>query len=103
MVTGGGHSNLEETTSVLGVPVMTSASFISTEREIGKWWKEKLIESMAEAGAEVKRLAEEKGSYHEGVPEITVILDGGWSKRSHKHFYNSNSGVGIMVEKETGK
>ncbi len=36
MGTGGGHSHLEETMSVLGVPVMTQASFISTERDIGK-------------------------------------------------------------------
>ncbi len=35
MSTGGGHSHLEETMSVLGIPVMTQASFISTERDIG--------------------------------------------------------------------
>ena len=35
MVTGGGHSHLEETMSVLEVPVMTKKSFINTERDIG--------------------------------------------------------------------
>ena len=54
-------------------------------------------------GAEEKRLAEERGSFHEGVPAITVVVDGGWSKQSHKHTYNANSGVGIIVGKETGK
>ena len=103
MAIGGGHSHLEESMGVLGVPVMTKASFINTEREIGQWWKEKLTESMLEAGREEKRLAEERGSFHEGVPAITVIMDGGWSKRSHKHSYNANSGVGIIVGKETGK
>ena len=103
MATGGGHSHLEETMSVLGVPAMTKASFISTERSIGQWWKEKLAESMVEAGKEEKRLAQESGSYHEGVPAITVIVDGGWSKRSHKHSYNANSGVAIIVGKATGK
>ena len=58
---------------------------------------------MAEAGREEKRLAEERGSYHEGVPTITVVVDGGWSKRSHKHSYNANSGVGIILGKATGK
>jgi hypothetical protein len=48
-------------------------------------------------------LAEERGSFHEGIPAITVIVDGGWSKRSHKHSYNANSGVAIIVGKETGK
>ena len=34
MAIGGGHSRLEESKGVLGVPVMTQASFISTERDI---------------------------------------------------------------------
>ena len=79
MTTDGGHSHLEETMSMLGVPVMTKANFISTEHDIGHWWKEKLAESMLEAGKEEKRLAEERGSFHESVPAITVIVYGGWS------------------------
>ena len=31
------------------------------------------------------------------------MLDGGWSKRSHKHSYNAKSGVAIIIGKETGK
>ena len=58
---------------------------------------------MSEAGREEKRRAEERGNYHEGVPTITVVVDGGWSKRSHKHSYNAKSGVAIIVGKETGK
>ena len=58
---------------------------------------------MAEAGREEKQLAEDRGDYHEGVPSITVIVDGGWSKRSHRHSYNANSGVAIIIGKETGK
>ena len=42
MVTGGGHSHLEETLSVLRVPLMSKKSFINSERDIGCWWKEKL-------------------------------------------------------------
>ncbi len=38
---------------------------------------------MAAAGKEEKRLAEERGDFHEVVPAITVVVDGGWSKRSH--------------------
>ena len=103
MVTGGGHSPLEETLSVLRVPVMSKKSFINSERDIGCWWKEKLDKSMKEAGEEEKRLAEERGSFHDGVPAISVIVDGGWCKRSHKHSYNANSGVGTIAGKETRK
>lgn len=76
MSTGQGYSQLEESMSTMGIPVMTKASFIATERNIGERWKVELQESMAEAGREEKRLAEENGSYHEGVPAITVIVDG---------------------------
>ena len=48
------------------------------------------------AGQVEKQLAIEKGSYHNGVPAITVVVDDGWSKRSHKHSYNANSGVGVI-------
>ena len=46
----GGHSQLEETMSVVGVPVMSKASFIDTEKDIGELWKQMLQESMAQAG-----------------------------------------------------
>ncbi len=103
VVTGGGHSQLEETMSVVGDPVMSKKSFIESERDIGEWWSQELQEAMTAAGKEEKRMAEERGDYHEGVPAITVILDGGWSKRSHKHYYNAKSGVAIIIGKETGK
>lgn len=103
MTTGGGHSNLQETMSIVGVPVMTKATFVNTERDIGEWWKQELQASMIEAGKEERRLAEERGDYHEGVPAITVILGGGWSKRMHKHSYNAKSGVAIIMGKETEK
>lgn len=35
--------------------------------------------------------------YHQGVPYIIVVVDGGWSKSSHKHSYNAKSGVGIIL------
>ena len=50
MSTGGGHSQLEEQMSIVGVPVMSKTSFINTERNIGEMWRAELLESMAEAG-----------------------------------------------------
>ena len=58
---------------------------------------------MIEAGKEERRLAIERGDYLEGVPAITVIVDSGWSKRSHRHSYNAKSGVGIIIGQATGK
>ena len=33
------------------------------------------------------------------MPALCVVVDGGWSKRSHKHSYNTNSGVAIILGK----
>lgn len=103
MSTGGGHAKLQETMGVLGVPVMSPNQFVSTERDIGEWWRREMEQVMVEAGKEEKRLAEERGDFHDGVPAISVILDGGWSKRSHRHSYNAKSGVGVIIGQETGK
>ena len=68
MATGGGHTQLQETMSTLGVPVMTKRNFVQSEHSIGEWWRQELKRSMAAAGEEEKRLAEERGDYHEGIP-----------------------------------
>jgi len=103
MSSGGGYAKLHETMSTLGVPVMSPKNFIRTEQAIGEYWQEQLQDVMAEAGREEKRLAEERRDYHQGVPAITVIVDAGWSKRSHRHSYNAKSGVGIIIGQATGK
>lgn len=49
---------------------------------------------MKEAGKEEYKIAVEKGHIDEdGIPFITVCVDGGWSKRSYGHNYNAASGV----------
>ena len=103
MTTGGGHSKLKETLATLGIPTMSQRSFITTEREIGAWWQQQLEESMKEAGKEECKLAIERNEYHEGVPATTVIVDGGWCKRSHRHTYNAKSGVGVVIGFHTHK
>lgn len=58
---------------------------------------------MLEAAQEEKRIAIEQGKLHEGVLAITVVLDGGWCKRMHKHSYNAKSGIAIIIGLATGK
>ena len=58
---------------------------------------------MREAAEKEKKLALKRGSFHEGIASITVIVDGGWCKRTHKHSYNAKSGVGIITGRETVK
>ena len=89
--------------ATLGVPTMSQRSFIATEREIREWWRQHLEDSMKEAGKEERRLAIERNDYHEGVPSITVVVDEGWSKLSHRHSYNAKSGVGVIIGLQTHK
>ena len=58
---------------------------------------------MKEAAEEGKNNAIERWSFHVGVPGIAVIVDGGWSKRSHKHSYNAKSGAAIIIGAHIGK
>ena len=58
---------------------------------------------MEEAGKREKELAIERGDYHEDIPAITVITNGGWSKKLHCHSYNAKSSVGVIIRLETRK
>ena len=58
---------------------------------------------MAKAGQEEKEHATANSQFHQGVPYISVVADGGWSKRSHKHSYNAKSGVAVIFGLYTKK
>ena len=103
VATGGGPSDLNETLGTMNVPMMSDTMFTALEQKIGLWWNDMLKDEMAKAGAEEKRIAVEKESFHEGVPAISVICDGGWSKRTHKHTYNAYGGVAVIFGAETQK
>ena len=62
--------------------------------------KEEMTLELLKAGEEERALATE---ISEGVPAIPVVVDAGWSKRSHKHSYNANSGVGVIFGATTKK
>ena len=94
--TGGGCDSLKGLLCTIGVPSMSQPTFIEIERLLGISFKQYLSELMLRAGLEEKQIAIQNKTFHQEVPAITVIVDGGWSKRSHKHSYNANSGVGVI-------
>jgi hypothetical protein len=101
MVTGNGPSHLNELLATLNSPGLSQPSLSAIETEISKWWHSKLEKDMLIAGQEEMRLAVERNGFHEEAPSITVITNGGWSKRTHKHSYNAAGGVAIIIGKET--
>ena len=101
--TGGGATHLQEQMASIGVPSLSKKTFTVLERKIGRIIEEEMAEELVKAGAEERRLAIERGDYHEDVPAIPVVVDGGWSKRTYKHSYNANSGVGVIFGATTRK
>lgn len=97
MSIGGGFAPLRESMSAVGIPVMTKM-FVDTERFLSSCWWNFLEDSMVFAGKEEKVLAISRNDFHKDIPSTTVVVDGGWTKRSHKHTYNSLSGVAIKLE-----
>ena len=77
MVTGNGPSHLNEFMATLNSPGLSQPSFSAIETDIGKWWQDVLLADILAAGQEERRLAIERKDYHEEVPAITVITDGG--------------------------
>ena len=85
----------------MGIPTLNEGQY--SKMEIGNWWRDALEEEMLKAGEEEKALAIESNDFYKGVPAITVVGDGGWSKRSHKHTYNAMGGVGVIFGHRTKK
>ena len=103
MATGGGASRLQQVMGSVGVASVSQQTFTATERFITEQVKRQLSQTMLDAGKEEWKYAESSGEYFQGVPVITVIADGGWLKRSHKHSYHAKSGVAVIIGMHTNK
>lgn len=82
---------------------MPTKTFVNIENQIGQAWESLLAEEIIKAGEEERKIAIQKKESFEGVPAITVTVDAGWSKRSHKHSYNAKSGVAVIIGNATKK
>jgi len=102
LATGGVATHLEEQLAYVSVPSLISACFVEIEYTQGLYLKSLVMEQLLSAGQEEK-LAIANNSFDEEVPVITVIVDGGWNKRAHKHSYNAKSGVAVIFGAATKK
>lgn len=91
---GQGYSQLEILTALLNIPNMSNHLYQKLHAEVEEFTSATAWESMSCAAKEEAELAIKNGEVNEdGVPLITVIADGAWSKRSYKINYNALSGV----------
>lgn len=94
MSIGGGFSNMEEFFSTLEIPSMSEKTFIKEQERLSDAWEVTALKEMESAVSEEKNLAIQRGDVDsEGIPLLTVVVDGSWAKRSYKTNYASLSGV----------
>ena len=60
-----------------------------------------VTQGLLSAGNKERQIAISYNSYCEGIPACTVVVDGGWSKRCHKHSYNAKSGIAVIFGAES--
>ncbi|GBO33029.1 hypothetical protein AVEN_224575-1 [Araneus ventricosus] len=104
MSIGGGFSNMEEFFSALDIPSMSEKTFIKEQEKISDAWEVTALKEMELAVSEERSLAIQRGDVDsEGIPLLTVVVDGSWAKRSYKTNYASLSGVAAIVGLESKK
>ncbi|WAR01493.1 hypothetical protein MAR_008051 [Mya arenaria] len=69
----------------------------------GKWWYNVFQNEMKKVGNEEREKAIMRNDMHEGVHALTVVCDGGWSKRTQKHTYNALGGVDVIFGADSKK
>ena len=77
MATGGGQRNFNELMASINVPGISKPTFNRIETQIGKKWEDILSVEIVKAGEEDKRLATDRKDFFQGIPSITVVIDGG--------------------------
>lgn len=92
---GHGYTQLEDLCCYLNMPCMAIATYVKHKDRVDGAIHDCSWDSMEEAAREEAELARAEGRVDPvtGVPEITVVVDGAWCKRSYKTNYNALSGV----------
>lgn len=104
MSIGSGFSGLEQVSSSLNIPCMSDKLYAKCHTKICELWELAKEKCMEEAGKEEYDLAVLNGEVDaNGVPMITVVADGCWSKRSYRKNYNALSGAAVIIGYRTKK
>lgn len=91
---GIGYAQTEELFSSINVPFMAKQTYTASHERVADALHKSALQTMEDAGKEEAEIAKNIGALDEnGIPCITVIVDGAWSKRSYGVNYNALSGV----------
>uniref|UniRef100_A0A2A4IWF1 Uncharacterized protein n=1 Tax=Heliothis virescens TaxID=7102 RepID=A0A2A4IWF1_HELVI len=104
VTSGSYYTQAAHITSLMDIPTMSPRKFHCIEKKLGRVWFEHLTEEIKTAGEQERSIAIQKGDLSsDGVPFVTVYVDGGWLKRSYGHNFDSPSGMACIIGKETKK
>ncbi|GFR28751.1 uncharacterized protein TNCT_119551 [Trichonephila clavata] len=88
----------------MNVRYTSKDKFASCEKVTSEVMKSYAEEEMLKAILEEKQLAESRGDIDsDGYYCITLIVDGGWCKRSYGHGYYASSEVSVLIGMSTQK
>lgn len=91
---GQGYSNIEQFSASLNMPCMSNPTYQKLHEEVEEKIKCIAWDAIEEAAKEEAKIAFENGDISkDGIPMISVVVDGSWSKRSYRSNYNALSGV----------
>ncbi|XP_074035211.1 uncharacterized protein [Leptinotarsa decemlineata] len=92
--TGVGFSQLDEIAATVNMPMVTNKTFNKYHDKVSDVLRKSTWDSMQEAAEEEANLARDVGDIdNDGVPCITVVTDGAWSKRSYYVNYDALSEI----------
>ncbi|KAH0807689.1 hypothetical protein GEV33_015102 [Tenebrio molitor] len=101
---GIGYSELEEISAAINMPMMAYETYAANEADVAAIMCQTAWKTMGEAAVEEASLARALGEVDsDGIPCITVVTDGAWSKRSYNVNYDALSGVACIIGQRTGK
>ena len=103
MSTSGGLAQLNSTLALMDAPGMQKRMYTDTEEFLRKEMQTHLTQSMQKVAEEEKTHIITMNSFNQGIPSITMVVDGSWLKRSHKHSYNAKSGVAVIFRSHTSR
>lgn len=103
--TGIGLTQIEQIFAGMAVHCMTDKMYTEKQSSICQDIFAKATEkSMREAAEEERKLAIKRGDVtKEGIPYITVIIDGSWLKKTYGTHWNSCAGTAVIIGARTGK
>jgi hypothetical protein len=101
---GIGATQFREFLSNLNIPPIGLQRYKNLENEYFEQFEKSALETMLQAGKDEVAHAIENGHIgQDGIPEIMVVTDGAWCKRSYKTNYDAHSGVACIIGYHTKK